>query len=231
MSFFKKLTKTETVLFLALGVIMILSGYFGWTDEEFFNLTFAREDGAIEYATFVFLLLISLLQFYRLFAVGKNKKILWKVSVFFLAILFLFGAGEEISWGQRIFGIQSGDFFSNNNLQRETNLHNLKIGDVKLNTLIFSQLLTAIMALYLLLMPFLYRKFTWAKNLVDSFVVPVPQNTHILAFLINTLFIVILPNLSRKWEVYELFFAAIFWLIFLNPTNKYLYARETSRES
>jgi hypothetical protein len=197
-----------------------------------FDLTFAREDGAIEYATFGFLLLISLLQFYRLFAVGKNKKILWKLSVFFLAILFLFGAGEEISWGQRIFDIQSGDFFSSNNVQKETNLHNLKIGDVKLNKLIFSQILTAIMALYLLLMPVLYRKFNWAKNLVDSFVVPVPQNTHILAFLINTIFIALLPDeLGKKWEVYELFFAGIFWLIFLNPVNKYLYARETRSES
>jgi hypothetical protein len=227
MSFFKKLTKTEIVIFSVLGIIMILSAYFGWTDEEYFNLTFAREDGAIEYATFVFLFLISLLQFYRLFSYGKNTKILWNISVFFLAILFLFGAGEEISWGQRIFDIQSGDFFSNNNLQKETNLHNLQIGDVKLNKLIFSQILTVVMALYLLLMPVLYRKYTWAKNLVDSFVVPVPQNTHILAFLINTLFIAILPNLSRKWEVYELFFAAIFWLIFLNPINKNLYARET----
>ena len=96
MSFFKKLTKTEITIFSALGVILILSAYFGFTDEDYFNLTFAREDGAIEYATFVFLLLISLLQFYRLFSVGKNKKILWKLSVFFLAILFLFGAGDEI---------------------------------------------------------------------------------------------------------------------------------------
>lgn len=227
MSFFKKLTKTETVVFSALGIVLILSAYFGFTDKVYFDETFAQEDGAIEYGTFGFLLLISLLQFYRLFSFGKNKKILWKISVFFLAILFLFGAGEEISWGQRIFGIESGEFFKGNNLQKETNFHNLQIGDVKLNKLVFSQILTGIMALYLLLMPFLYRKYKWAKNLVDMFVVPVPQNSHILAFLINTAFILILPNLSRKWEVYELFFAAIFWLIFLNPVNKYLYARET----
>lgn len=231
MSFFKKLTKTETIIFSALGVIMILSAYFGFTDGDYFDKTFAREDGEIEYATFFFLLIISLLQFYRLFSVGKNKKILWKLSVFFLAILFLFGAGEEISWGQRIFGIESGEFFQGNNLQKETNLHNLKIGDIKLNKLIFSQLLTVIMALYLVLMPVLYRKLNWAKKLVDNFVVPVPQNAHIVAFLINTIFIAILPNLSRKWEVYEFFFAVIFWLIFLNPVNKYLYSRESSGES
>ena len=32
---------------------------------------------------------------------------------------------EEISWGQRIFDIQTPDFFMKHNIQRETNLHNL----------------------------------------------------------------------------------------------------------
>ncbi|MFD2567935.1 hypothetical protein [Pseudotenacibaculum haliotis] len=226
-----KLTKTETFLFSALTIVLILSVYFGFTDAEYFDNVFAQEDGAVEYATFFFLLCISILQFYRLFTVSKNKAILWKLGIFFFAILFLFGAGEEISWGQRIFGIESGDFFKDNNLQNETNLHNLEIGGVKLNKLIFSQLLTVIMAVYLLVLPFLYQKFDWINKLVDKFVIPIPQLSHIIAFLINTIFIAILPNLSRKWEVYELFFATIFLLIFLNPVNKKVYLRESSSDS
>ena len=226
-----KLTKTEVFLFSALTIVLILSVYFGFTDGEYFDNDFAREDGAVEYATFFFLLCISILQFYRLFTVSKNKAILWKLGIFFFAVLFLFGAGEEISWGQRIFGIESGDFFKDNNLQNETNLHNLEIGGVKLNKLIFSQLLTVIMAVYLLVLPFLYQKFDWINKLVDKFVIPIPQLSHIIAFLINTIFIAILPNLSRKWEVYELFFATIFLLIFLNPVNKKIYLRESSSDS
>lgn len=224
---FDKLTQTEKWLFIAIGIVLLLSGYFGFTDKEYFDQTFAQEDGAIEYATFFFLLCISILQFYRLFTKGKGKPGLWKFGVFFLALLFLFGAGEEISWGQRIFGIESGEFFEGNNLQKETNLHNLQIGDVKLNKLIFSQLLTAVMAIYLLIVPVMFRKLAWAKKLLNSFVIPIPRNSHILAFIINTVFIAILPNLSRKWEVYELFFAGIFFLIFLNPINKDLYLRES----
>ena len=148
-----------------------------------------------------------------------------------IGILFLFGAGEEISWGQRIFGIESGEFFQGNNLQKETNFHNLEVGGVKLNKLIFSQLLTLVMAIYLLIMPFLYQKYKGIKKLVDMFVIPVPQLSHIAAFLINTIFIAILPNLSRKWEVYELFFAVIFLLIFLNPVNKSIYLSESSTKS
>jgi hypothetical protein len=34
-------------------------------------------------------------------------------------------AGEEISWGQRIFGWATPDFFRENNIQGETNFHNM----------------------------------------------------------------------------------------------------------
>ena len=44
-----------------------------------------------------------------------------------LAILFFFGGGEEISWGQRIFGWETPDAFQEANVQRETNIHNLVI--------------------------------------------------------------------------------------------------------
>ena len=43
---------------------------------------------------------------------------------FVLAILWLILTLEEISWGQKIFGYQSIDFFILYNTQQETNLHN-----------------------------------------------------------------------------------------------------------
>lgn len=42
-----------------------------------------------------------------------------------LGLLFLFGAGEEISWGQRILGFQTPQPLSEVNKQEEFNLHNL----------------------------------------------------------------------------------------------------------
>ena len=59
---FQKLTKVESFLFLALFIVLALSVYFGFTDKVYFDTIFAQEDGAIEYATFVFLLCISILQ-------------------------------------------------------------------------------------------------------------------------------------------------------------------------
>jgi hypothetical protein len=44
-----------------------------------------------------------------------------------LAALFFFGAGEEISWGQRILGFQTPETLTQVNRQEEFNLHNLTV--------------------------------------------------------------------------------------------------------
>lgn len=44
-----------------------------------------------------------------------------------LAMLYFFGAGEELSWGQRIFHIQVSPGLAQENPQQELNIHNLAI--------------------------------------------------------------------------------------------------------
>src|SRR3954447_20999375 len=44
-----------------------------------------------------------------------------------LAFVFFFGFGEEISWGQRIFGFSNNVGTGSFNKQNEINLHNLKL--------------------------------------------------------------------------------------------------------
>ena len=46
----------------------------------------------------------------------------------FLTLACLYVLLEEISWGQRIIGFSSPEFFVDNNLQKETNLHNFLVG-------------------------------------------------------------------------------------------------------
>ncbi|MDP1624713.1 MAG: hypothetical protein Q8L64_02980 [bacterium] len=48
-----------------------------------------------------------------------------------LALLFLFGGGEEISWGQRIFNIQTPEALAGINAQEETNIHNIELFEYK----------------------------------------------------------------------------------------------------
>lgn len=48
-----------------------------------------------------------------------------------VALFCLFVAGEEFSWGQRLLGFSSPDYFLANNFQQEVNLHNLPGAVVK----------------------------------------------------------------------------------------------------
>ncbi len=216
------LTKTEKLAYLFLILIFGLGIYHSNTDLQYFDEVFAKEDGFIEYGTALLLFCSSLLLLYRLFKLFRSKKNLWKIGIFLIVVVFLFGAGEEISWGQRIFNVESSEYFLENNAQGETNLHNMVVEGKKINKLIFSQLLTFVLVLYLIVTPFLYRKFESIRNLAELFAVPIVKWHQTIVFLLVTALVALIPS-ERKWELYELAFALIFLLIFLGPFNKSIY--------
>ena len=78
------------------------------------------------------LFVTSLLFFYGFGVARKSLDKSWtslaKQLIYLgLALLFFFGAGEEISWGQRIFGFKTPEPLAQVNKQDELNLHNLAI--------------------------------------------------------------------------------------------------------
>jgi len=48
-----------------------------------------------------------------------------QLALILLVILFFVGAGEEISWGQRILGLSTPEGLKDSNTQQELNFHNL----------------------------------------------------------------------------------------------------------
>lgn len=218
----KTLTSTEKIAYLFLILVFGFGIYYANTSLTYFDEVYTKEDGYAEYGTAVLLFCSSVLLFYRLIKLFKFKKPLWKFGVLFLAAIFLFGAGEEISWGQRIFNIESSEYFLENNAQGETNLHNMVVDGKKVNKIIFSQLLTVVLIIYLIITPILYRKFDGIKKLANTFAVPIVKWQHTIAFLLSTAVLSFMPS-NRKWELYELAFGVIFFLIFLNPLNKSIY--------
>jgi hypothetical protein len=79
-----------------------------------------EEDGFFEYSTALFFFLTSIICL-KLFLNNKNYWFL------ILLLLFFLGFGEEISWGQRIFGFETPDFVKENNVQKEFSIHNLEL--------------------------------------------------------------------------------------------------------
>lgn len=99
-----------------------------WRMPEFFYYL-DSEDSVLEYTTFLFYLLPGLLALHAAWFLRSKKmpfylKIFWIVQLLVSAIGLLFVAGEEISWGQRLLGLETPDSLMRENQQQELNLHN-----------------------------------------------------------------------------------------------------------
>ena len=209
------------LLVSALVILSLLGGIYFILIEgvNTFENTYVVEDGLVEYGTVLFLLLTGLFNFYKLIKYRSNHGILWMLGAVLFGLLFVFGAGEEISWGQRILGFETPEALKDINRQDELTLHNIRIGDFDVNRLIFSQLLTAILVIYFIIYPIVYKRMSMIKRLTILFGVPIPQLHHTILFLLATIVALILPS-DKKWELHEFAFAAVFFLIFLFPDNR-----------
>jgi hypothetical protein len=85
----------------------------GWT----------REDGPVEYAGFAAFLGASVLAFVAASGIRRAHRPALAAAV--LGTVLLVAAGEEISWGQRLFGTETPAVLVDGNRQDELNLHNI----------------------------------------------------------------------------------------------------------
>jgi hypothetical protein len=189
-------------------------------DKEAF-LFWIREDGLVEWLTFVVLIVMSAVSvtmffaFNRSGAEGRAKKV-W----LFLGFLFLFGAMEEISWGQRILGIQSPEWFLKHNRQGEITIHNLVIYGVNVNRVVFGSFLGILVLIHMLGVPILYRLNRSFKNFINRWAIPIPQNYQILLFIVVNIVLQYHLGLTKKVsEMRELSTCFFFFLVLIHPFN------------
>jgi hypothetical protein len=207
---------------LAIIIGVIVYGLFLLHKDQSAFRIWIREDGLVEWLTFAELLMMSVYSIIifcllNQFDAGKPARRVW----LFLAFLFFFGAMEEISWGQRIFGIQSPGWFLEHNRQNELNIHNLILYGVSINRLIFGKILAMIVGVYLLLVPLLYRFSKRWRELLHRWRIPVAQNYQILLMIIVTIVIRLHLGLSKKVdELLELSSCYIIFCILTHPYNR-----------
>lgn len=129
---------------LALGVAAAHAVF--WLPDPDLLRRLSREDGPFETAGAAALLLAAIVAFiaWRRDTEGNAfGPLQTRRNIFFLllALLFLFSAGEEISWGQRLLGLRTPGWLASVNNQGETNLHNLfKATSRRFNPSFFSSL-------------------------------------------------------------------------------------------
>ena len=130
-------------LFVFFFIIISFTPFYFLNKNKIYYLT--REDGFFEYVGAIFLFISSLLSFYHWYRDKRGNnfyliKIRKNIFYLLLGLLFLVAAGEEISWGQRIFKFSTPSYVEEVNIQKEFNIHNIKIfekNDSFLNHLFF----------------------------------------------------------------------------------------------
>jgi hypothetical protein len=83
-----------------------------------------KEDNLVEWLTFAFLMISGILSAVLAFRAQRSSgRYFWFYAAF--AVVCLLFALEEISWGQRIIGVNSPRFFLEYSDQQEINIHNV----------------------------------------------------------------------------------------------------------
>jgi len=209
----------DKMLLITVGAVLVLTVGIYFASQEYFYLVYAAEDGLVEYGTAIALLIASFILVRNGLSLRSHGAKLAVGLTFFYAVLFFFGAGEEVSWGQRIFGWETSEAMKELNRQDETNLHNLEFGGVALTKHLFGPVLTVTILLYLMVLPLLYPRLAGLGRFVDRIALPAPGKRHAVLALVASLVIAAI-DVQRKWEVYELVFGLLILSIFLNPQNR-----------
>src|SRR5688500_16187413 len=128
----------------------------------------------------------------------------------------LFGAGEEISWGQRVFDIETPSSLMERNAQKELNLHNLTFEwngkGVKINRLVFGRGMALALVLYLFVLTPLYRRKPRVQRLVDDWAIPIPTPLQVAAYVVVLAVVELLIDSSKRGEMTEFAGAIVFML-------------------
>ena len=224
-AFRPQLIQRSTIVFIA--VFLIYAVWLSRSSPDEFRYALVVEDGLVEWTTVIVLLLTMIVCFRRVMLLRRRRSRLFLFVTAMLGLFCLFGAGEEISWGQRMLGLESPDFFEENNAQGEIGFHNLVVeidGErVKLNKLIFGTGLAFAMLIYLFVATPLYRKNAEARRFFDAIAAPMPQNYQVVGYLVVIATVELLIDHSKRGEMTEFAGAIIFTLNVVYPANQSLF--------
>lgn len=164
-----KINKSR-LTFLVVATLFLALSYLPLLASESTIDAFAREDGVFENLTALYLFIASLVFVACFFRFRKSSWLL-RLSYAGLALLFFVGAGEEISWGERIFNWNNPNYIKSNNVQGELTLHNLKYfqGEDAIIPISTSQLLLAFAFVFCVIIPLICR----LSPKVERFLTPI----------------------------------------------------------
>lgn len=216
----QSLRSIEKIVLVFVFVLMITGIIAALTNRTWFEQSYVEEDGPIEWLTELPLAIIFITSiFYLIKFISVKKNIWFALTYLFIGLGSFFVFGEEISWGQRIFHFKTSEYFEKHNSQDEMNIHNLILDGVRINKLIFSQLLIGAAIIYLIIFPLAYRRNQKFKSFIDKAVFPIARPYQIIGCI--AVFVLSFLTLDTKGaELLEFGGCFMFMLIVLYPQNK-----------
>jgi len=176
-------------------------------------LKLGEEDGLFENLTAVFFFLTAVF-FFLMFIKSKsgNDFFLFRTKknfiLLFFCLSFIFGCGEEISWGQRIFHFKTPDSLEKINVQKETNIHNIRFFSTwdfghqqksgLSRYLTISGLFVLLWFAYGVLLPLLDKFIPWIASLLKRINIPIVPLWFSLFFMLNWVGYRIMSSVLRE---------------------------------
>lgn len=204
-----KLFNFELFIYSLIAVLLASVILYLFYDHPVTYTYLISEDQFAEYGTSVSFGLAGLITLTVAITRGNGlRRIIWLL----IALVSLLIAAEEISWGQRIFYVETPEAISKHNLQKELTLHNLAAFDTvnkQLHT-IASYLILGYLAFSLLAtttLPRIEEKF-------NAIGLPLIKPRLIPFFLLPVYFLLAYPT-AKSDEIGELFIgiAALMWAV------------------
>ena len=204
----KKALKIIIFFFPLVFIFFILVDKIVFGPQNDFYINLASEDGFVEWLTVVFYFMSFIFSILIGKKIIKQKKNHFAVIYFVFSITFCLIAFEEISWGQRIFQIDTPEFLEEN-LQNELNIHNLPMFHMLRH---FFSLLVSLTGFILWvfftnsnkLKDTAFTKFFVPQGYVMSYFIPVAIFYEIILFQIHKYFEVVYVYLVQ-WPGTEIF--------------------------
>jgi hypothetical protein len=165
---------------LLIGIVLILLAYLALLLPSDAVDAYVQEDGIVEWIGALGLFAASGCCFWMALRSRGRWAGIKRLAALALAIVFFFGAGEEISWGQRLLGFETPAELSEANAQDETNVHNLNVFDGFLTVERLFQLFWIVFAV---LIPIVCALSTGARRWLGSILPIMPLAVAILLIL------------------------------------------------
>ena len=167
-------------------------------------IAITKEDSFVENLGAAFYFIASLFFFYNYITSKGSGNNLWKLRTeqnMFCVLLgsaFFCALGEEISWGQRIFGWGTPEPLCEANWQEETNIHNINF--FMKSGLSFERLFNLFWMTYCLLIPLLNKYSVSSAKFFKSINLPIAPFW--IGFLLLTNYIII--HIIQYFHIYSI---------------------------